>query len=294
MLFSNEMRAAALDDAKANGWSDPDGSPFNYAVAGHDPDESGIDGAGAKSTCCQCYQLVFEKPEPGSAQPPAIPIPKPLIVQSFNTAAGGAKNFDIFMGVGGFGAFNACVNDPTFANTSKFGKFMYQSFPTEFPGNGGVKFLSYDECKVNGLVTADSIKSTKCQQKIETTCGQTRGAGPLAQTTKDSCIQSNRVESLYHQNWDVRVKRVECPENLTRVTGCRLENQGLPKPDPNAKTAAEADPTFKAGYTTTTMQDCCKPTCAWKNWVADMGLKSVGEWRSFYSCDANGTPITTQ
>jgi hypothetical protein len=68
----------------------------------------------------------------------------------------------------------------------------------------------------------------------------------------------------------------------------------LPKPDPNAKTAAEADPTFKAGYTTTTMQDCCKPTCAWKNWVADMGLKSVGEWRSFYSCDANGTPITTQ
>src|SRR5262249_11251970 len=95
------------------------------------------------SSCCQCYQLIFENPEPGSPQPPALPIPKPMIVQSFNTAAGGGKNFDIY-----------------------------------------------------------------------------------------------------------------------------------------------------TGYTTTTMQDCCKPSCAWQNQVGGAGLTVVDKWTSFYSCDQNGVPIT--
>jgi hypothetical protein len=291
MLFSREMAAAAQDDAVANGWEQ---GAFNYAVVGHDADAGGLDGA-ATSSCCQCYQLVFEKPEPGSPQPPELPIPKPLIVQSFNTAAGGPKNFDVFMGVGGFGAFNACVNDPTFSNTTKFGEFLYSAYPSEFPGNGGVKFLSYDECRSAGAVTVESLQSATCQARIASACGGVRSSIPaIAQDTVDSCVRSNRVASLYHQNWEVRARRVECPEALTRVTGCRLRAQGLPSPDPRVQTVQQADASFRPGYTTTTMQDCCKPSCAWKNLVEGMGVPADPDYRSFYSCDAAGAPITAQ
>src|ERR1017187_3110153 len=98
MLFSDEMIQAARDDGLAG---------FNYAVVGHDLDNGGIDGNYSNS-CCQCYQLVFSLPE-NTAQvngngASAIPIPPPLVVQSFNTAAGGGHNFDVFMGAGaGFG-----------------------------------------------------------------------------------------------------------------------------------------------------------------------------------------------
>lgn len=293
MLFAPEMTHAAADDATANGWGSAADPAFNYAVAGHDPDTGGID-TGVTSTCCQCYQLVFELPESGSPQPPTLPIPKPLIVQSMNTAAGGAMNFDIFMGAGGFGAFNACVNDPSFGNTTKFNEFMYTSFPTDNPTNGGVKFLDMDACKTSGNATMASLQSSACQSGIATLCNEATATGPQTVTdaTRESCIASNSFASLYHQNWNVRAKKVECPANLTRVTGCQLAPTGLPKPDPNVKTAADADSSWKSGYTTTTMQDCCKPTCAWKDNVAGKGLTANGPWTSFYSCDANGAPLT--
>jgi hypothetical protein len=42
------------------------------------------------------------------------------------------------------------------------------------------------------------------------------------------------------------------------------------------------------------MQDCCKPTCAWQDNVvgAGAGLKAVGLYNSFYSCDQQGRPLT--
>jgi hypothetical protein len=103
---------------------------------------------------------------------------------------------------------------------------------------------------------------------------------------------SNQLASLYHQNWQVRAKKVECPEALTRVTGCRLQPSGLPGPDPSVTTVAAADTSYKTGYGTTTMQDCCKPTCGWSDDVAGMGLTPNGPWRAFYSCDADGNPFT--
>ena len=70
--------------------------------------------------------------------PCAIAIPRPLIVQAFNTSAGGGNNFDIYMGAGGFGAFNAC--DPNFTSqVSPSGLYLYSSFPEQGePGSGGV------------------------------------------------------------------------------------------------------------------------------------------------------------
>jgi hypothetical protein len=293
MLFSDEMAQAAADDTRANGWGDPASPPFNYAVAGHDPDTGGLD-PGVTSTCCQCYQLLFDKPE-GSVQ--GLPAPPPLIVQSFNTAAGGANNFDVFMGAGGYGAFNACVADSSFGGTTKFASFIYDAFPTVNPNNGGVKFLTFPECQANGMVTAASLASAACQARITQLCNQvTSAANPaVAAETRASCLESNQVASLYHQNWQVRARKVECPEALTRVTGCRLAASSLPKPAPQVRTPADAagDSSWRSGYTTTTMQDCCKPTCAWQDSVGGQGLVPSGPWQSFYSCDKNGQPLTT-
>jgi hypothetical protein len=40
------------------------------------------------------------------------------------------------------------------------------------------------------------------------------------------------------------------------------------------------------------MQDCCKPTCAWTDWIEGQGLVPDGDFNTFYSCDQNGVPIT--
>ncbi|MBN1576184.1 MAG: carboxypeptidase regulatory-like domain-containing protein [Chitinispirillaceae bacterium] len=297
MLFSTEMLQAAKDDAKLYGWGDNEDPPFNYAVVGHDPDVGGLDDV--QSSCCQCYQIIYVKPEPSSPQPPELPYPKPLIVQSFNTAASGPKGFDVFMGAGGYGAFNACYDDPAFGNTSNFDEFIYDGYPYQNPGGGGISFLRYpEECLEGWPPTVEAVQSSECQDKIKQLCDQAlvKSSTQITEDTRRSCIETNKVESLYHQNWEVMVKRVRCPDNLSRVTGCRLKEEKLPLPHPEVQTPADAkaNGTFREGYHTTTMQDCCKPTCAWADWVVGPNYKlpADGEWNSFYSCDKNGVPIT--
>ena len=217
MLFSDEMIQAASDDGLAG---------FNYAVVGHDLDSGGVDGNYSNS-CCQCYQLVFSLPE-NTAQvngngASAIPILPPLVVQSFNTAAGGGQNFDVFMGAGGFGAFNAC--DPSSSKTSPAGKYLYTQFPTEGePGSGGVNAATQlPACQSNNLVTTAHLSSTACQSSVATACS--KFASSSTQMTNESirsCTQSNDPNSYYHMNWKIDAKRVECPTHLTEVTGCKL------------------------------------------------------------------------
>jgi len=296
MLFSTEMLQAALDDARAYGWG-TESSPFNYGVVGHDADVGGVDDG--PSSCCQCYQIVFEEPEPSSPKFPELPNPKPLIVQSFNTQASGPKGFDVFMGAGGYGAFNSCYKDNDFGSTTKFDEFIYDQYPYQNPNSGGISFLRYpEECLDGWPPTVAAIQSSACQEKIEQMCNQALvNSNPqVTEDTRRSCIETNKVGSLYHQNWNVMVKRVRCPENLTRVTGCRLKEDHLPLPDPTVQTPedAAANGTFRSGYHTTTMQDCCKPTCAWADHVVDKNLPADGEWNSFYSCDKNGIPITAE
>ena len=109
MLHSPEMIQAAIDDGNEE---------YLYAVVGHDVDKGFIDG-NDESTCCQCYQIIYAWPSPDndrqvqknpddvSNPASAVPIPKPIIAQSFNTAAT-QNTFDIYMGGGGFGAHNGC------------------------------------------------------------------------------------------------------------------------------------------------------------------------------------------
>jgi hypothetical protein len=290
MLFSDEMAQAALDDGYTG---------LNYAVVGHDVETGGIDG-NVTISCCQCYQLVFSLPENeaqvGGNGASAIPIPPPLVVQAFNTSAGGGKNFDVFMGAGGFGAFNAC--DPNASMTSPSGKYLYTQFPPDGePGSGGENAATQVAgCKnSNNLVTTATLSSSTCQANVATACGKFKASSAtVTNESIHSCTQSNDSNTYYHINWKIYAKRVECPTHLTQVTGCKLASQGLPAVNPAVTTPdqAAADSSFKSGYTITTMQDCCMPTCAWQDNVKGQNLSVVGDYDSFYSCDQNGVPVT--
>lgn len=297
MLFSDEMEQAAKEDGNEG---------FQYAVVGHDPDKGGIDGQD-KSTCCQCYQLVYDYPAENQANvgasntgPSAIPIPPPLIVQSFNTQTNGPDDFDVFMGVGGYGGNNACRAGFSMTDTS--GKYLYSKYPDDgTPGgiNAAGNFGNGSSCKTNQQwVNTESLSSSGCQDKVAAACkGIESVSQHMTDETIQSCIKSNKAETYYHMNWFVHVKKVECPRHLTDVTGCRLAPQGLPAADPKVKSAADADSSFKdkaangIHFSTTTMQDCCKPSCSWKDHVTGKGLKADGEYNSFYSCDQNGSPL---
>lgn len=297
MLFSTEMLQAAKDDAALYGWAkDGEEPPFNYGVVGHDADKGGVDDVDA--SCGNCYQIIYVTPETSSPKPPDLPYPKSLIVQSFNTQASGPTGFDVFMGAGGYGAFNACYKDASFGSTSKFNEFIYDNYPYQNPGAGGISFLRFTECTKGWPPTIDGILSKECQDKIKEMCDQAlvNSSTQITEDTRRSCIECNQLKSLYHQNWDVMVKRVRCPLNLTRVTGMRLKESTLPLPLPKVQTPTDAttNGTFRTGYHTTTMQDCCKPTCAWQDWTVGHNLPVDSGWNSFYSCDKNGVPFTTK
>jgi hypothetical protein len=270
MLFSPEFKQAAMDD-----WSSGD-PPFVYGTVGHDLDSGGVDG-NYGNTCCQCYQLVFTSPRDNVT---GLPTPKPMIVQTFNTAAGGGKNFDIYMAKGGEGGNTAGCSA------------LYSSFPTVGePNNGGIRPLNYaQQCATMNKYTADTVGAAMCQDQISSQCMMIQSATPAVQSaSQNSCIESNQPANLYHLNWNVAVKRVECPTNLTRVTGCKLNSQGLPQADPTAKDAASATNGFMTGYTTTTMQDCCRPTCAYSANVK-RGAAPDSSYGAFYTCDKTGNP----
>jgi hypothetical protein len=146
-----------------------------------------------------------------------------------------------------------------------------------------------------------SLSSEACQTKVAQACNQLTSNVPgLTEQSRRSCLDTNSPSSLYHLNWSVYVKKVECPSHLTEVTGCKLAPQSLPPVDRNVTTAAQAaqDSSFHGKsssghmYETTTMEDCCRPSCASKDWVSGRGLTSDPLYNAFYSCKQDGVPYT--
>lgn len=310
LLFSPEMEQAVADDGLTG---------FHYAVVGHDHDTGGIDGQD-QSTCCQCYQLVFAWPSvnndreaqvnPDNPSPPAsaLPIPAPLIVQAFNTAAT-QQTFDVYMPAGGLGANNACF--AMAGTSSRSGKYMYTNYPPDGqPNQGGLKPAAGDssgfpECRTTdkNWFTPASLATSACQKHITDSCNMITSNIPgLSNVGRSGCAKTNAVDSFYHLNWSVYAAKVNCPENLTRVTGCKLARQtSLPDVKKDVTTAALAakDSAFwsKTGstsnmYEITTMEDCCRPTCAAIDNISGKGLTTDPQYRAFYSCDINGVPYT--
>ena len=253
MMFSPEMKQAAADDAKDSNW--PQGS-FNYAV---------VTLNGAK--CCECFQIVYSNPQNSAVS--GVTPPKAVIGQNFNQ--GGANNaFDVFMGKGGLGAQQAgCPK-------------MYSTYPNiGEPNTGGIKATNMSECK------GAAISSQACVTAVTNQCTMIKSStASVEKTTQNSCVEGNLAQSLYHENWNVKAQKIECPVHLTEVTGCRLNSQGLPKADPSIQTASQAG--SWSSYGTTTMQDCCKPSCSWPNNVSG----TMSPWSTMYQCSMNGAPMT--
>lgn len=107
----------------------------------------------------------------------------------------------------------------------------------------------------------------------------------------------------YHGNWAIRFKEVECPENLSKVTGLRLkypskgyDGKPLPKPSPQLVKPTGREGKIEDGYPgfTSSMMDCCKPSCAVNDMVK--AIKEKGNdidpyYTSIYMCDKNGKKI---
>jgi hypothetical protein len=196
--------------------------------------------------------------------------PKPLIVQNFNQ--GGAQNaFDVFMGKGGEGA-----------QTQGCSK-LYTSYPsTGEPGNGGIRASSTAGCGKSEATLASSA----CVSAVTSACDQIMASSSyVTTTTQTSCIEANSAGSLYHDNWNVKARQVECPMALTQVTGCRPNAGSNPKPDPTVQTAAQAS--SWGSFSTTTMEDCCKPSCSWPGNVNN----TQAPWSAMYQCGSDGTPM---
>jgi hypothetical protein len=255
MLFSEEMKQAAADDEAANAW--PTGS-FNYGVAT-------LDGA----DCCACYQIVYDTPQDKNL---TYAPPKPLIIQNFNE--GGAVNaFDVFMGKGGEGANT--IGCPQ----------LYTSYPTTGePNGGGITASAIPAC----VSTDSALASSACVTDVTGECDEIVGNTTyITTTTQTSCIEANSAASTYHENWNVKAEQVECPTALTEVTGCKPTAGTHPQPDPTVQTATEAS--SWASFSTTTMEDCCKPSCAYPGNVT---IATQAGWSAMYQCDNQGNPIT--
>src|SRR5579863_5480592 len=110
----------------------------------------------------------------------------------------------------------------------------------------------------------------------------------IQSTSQGSCEEANQPQNLYHMNWSVLAKRIECPTDLAVVTGCKLQSQGLPTADPTAIDASSAaGKGFTSGYTSTTQQDCCRSTCSFGSNVTG----AAPGYPQIYSCDATGSTL---
>ncbi len=160
---------------------------------------------------------------------------------------------------------------------------LYTDYPSiGEPNGGGIKATSIAAC---GSKTA-SVESSACVADVTAECDQIEGQSTyVTQTTQYSCIEANSGENFYHNNWNVKARQVECPTALTEVTGCKPNPGSNPLPDPTIQTASQA--ASWQSYGTTTMQDCCKPTCA-----APVATNVQSGWAAMYQCDAQGNPLT--
>ena len=233
MMLSPDMQYAAQADNLSD-WA-------VYAVAG----------IGAPNDCGSCYQLKVDRSES-----------KEYIVQAANTGSDvSSGQFDILLGAGGFGIYDACSSDCQNGQVCSGGHCNAPMFGGNFkawtPDGNCYGGCVHDATACNNLVTSSSFADN---------------------TLKYGCAEA--INQGYHANFKAQWARVQCPESLVKVTGLRRkDNSQYPKPDPTMNLP-------NMGYTTTTM-DCCKPTCAWRQNIEGIADSTFPQ---IYTCNKVGLP----
>jgi len=315
MLGSAEFAAAAALDGFADS--------YNYAVGGHDvAQDNPLEATGKQFSqigAGQCYEMHFETDTYGTG-PTLNATRKPLVVQTFNSVAGGPNRFDIYMSAGGYGNFNSCIRDGhASVHDAALGDWMYARYPTisnytigGMMGGTGGGLRGGAAYVAAGDQVVDKPSPSGCTDpNVGTYCAKARadcttfhgapafvGAASnyVSAAAKLSCEAS--FDGNYHWNGQVsKLRRVQCPHYLTRVTGLSRVDTSLPKvgdttgewtttyTDPNDKTR-------KSPYLTTTMEDCCQATYLRSMNVAANGDDLDADYNVMYSCSANGVPHT--
>ena len=236
MLLSPDLLYAA--EADGNSWA-------VYGVAG----------IGRVSDCGSCFQL--EITGGGS------PSPNKYIVQAVNTGSDvGSGQFDILLGAGGFGIFDACSSDCQDGQVCSGGH-------CNSPYYGG-NFAAWTP---DGNCYGGGVHDSNGCYNLVTRCGHTFADNTLLY----GC--SEAIKRGFHANFNVRWQRVQCPTSLYKVTGLRRNDENehpIPRPELTLS---------NSGHTTTTM-DCCKPTCAWRQNI--VGLTD-SQFPQVYTCNKIGT-----
>jgi hypothetical protein len=66
----------------------------------------------------------------------------------------------------------------------------------------------YGECTTGEGPTVESLGAPACQDYVKSQCDMITSVSPEVQAgAQQSCVRTNRPESLYHTNWSVLAKR---------------------------------------------------------------------------------------
>lgn len=258
MMFSEDMILASKYDKLSTN--------FYYAVAGGKKDSSGM-----------CFQVKLTKTET-----PVSKIPyKDLIIQVINSGSDVSyQQFDIFMGAGGFGIYDACNNDCQ-NNHCSGGACNQALYKGSFSDWTNSQYQSGDVCYKGGVKWFPPYNETLLKILCSNLYKGDKGTLFKNVQLYKSCFTSNKLS--YHQNFNsYQSTRVQCPKGLYLLTGLRrTDDVNFPKPNKYLNL-----PNGCEGTCTTSMMDCCKASSSWynNNPNYDPNLPEV------YSCDVLGFP----
>ena len=194
--------------------------------------------------------------------------------------------FDIYMGFGGFGAFDGCTDK------SPTQKGFYGGNVSDWPG--------YPDTRFGGAVNKQQCEDIRNVPgfKGKNSDWDNRDGINFGEELINSCNLAFSDDNPYHGNWAVKYKEVECPDNLIKTTGLALKNRSIgidgKKLDKPVKTLL--DNGAHNGFTSS-MMDCCKPSCAWQDMYKQVSCSPNNNqidtnWRSIYTVDHNGNRMT--
>lgn len=259
-LLSDDMILASRFDNLEN--------DFLYAVAGSSTDDD----------CGKCYQVQLLDAERKWRNNF-----KQFVVQVINSGYDVMSGqLDIFMGGGGFGYFDACNVDCK-SNYCQGGGCLDNMYDTPFSNWNQAEYNDPNVCYSGGIKWLDS----KSPEALLHLCQGLVGYQDNLKNriTVDSCFRSNIL--LYHQNFiSTNYLQVQCPQGLTLLTGLQRQDDyenPFPHMDNRLENHCQGNPS-QGHVCVTTMQDCCKFSCAWSN-----KGNPVANWSRVDACKKDGT-----